>query len=180
MFGTDRFIEQCLAAIEETEPRQAIKEVLAQALTSPSDLAETLDAGTGGFTMLHASQKLTILNVVWPPRMRIFPHDHRMWAAIGLYAGREDNTFFRRDGAHAVETGGKTLNERDVALLGADTIHAVANPLDRYTAGIHVYAGDFATTPRSQWDPENLAEEPYDIDVVRAEFARAEAAAHDT
>jgi predicted metal-dependent enzyme (double-stranded beta helix superfamily) len=180
MFDVDGFIEQRLAANDETEPRRAIKEVLAEALTSPSEVAETLHSDTGGFTMLHASPKLTILNVVWPPSMRIFPHDHRMWAAIGIYTGREDNTFFRREGPHAVESGGKTLEERDVALLGDDTIHAVFNPLDRYTAAIHVYGGDFPGTPRSQWDPDTLAEEPYDIDVVRAEFARAEAAAHGT
>lgn len=180
MFDTDELIVRCLAAIGETEPRRAVKEVLAEALDSPSEVAETLEARVGGFTMLHASPTLTILNVVWPPRMRIFPHDHRMWAAIGLYAGREDNTFFRRQGGHAVKSGGKTLDERDVALLGDDTIHAVSNPLDRYTAAIHVYGGDFIETPRSQWDPETLTEEPYDIDVVRAEFARAEAAAHGT
>ena len=24
------------------------------------------------------------------------PHDHRMWAAIGIYSGREDNIFWRK------------------------------------------------------------------------------------
>jgi predicted metal-dependent enzyme (double-stranded beta helix superfamily) len=180
MFDTDQFIERCLDAIEETEPRRAIKEVLAEVLTSPTEVAKTFDADTGGITMVHASSKATILHIVWPPHMRIFPHDHRMWAAIGIYAGREDNTFFRREGTNIVESGGKTLDERDIALLGDDTIHAVANPLGRYTAAIHVYGGDFPETPRSQWDPETLTEEPYDMDIVRAEFARAEAAAHST
>jgi hypothetical protein len=27
-----------------------------------------------------------------------------------------------------------------------------------------VYGGDFFTTERSEWDPENLEERPYDID----------------
>ena len=40
--------------------------------------------------------ELTVLHVVWAPRMTIYPHDHRMWAAIGIYAGQEDNSFFRR------------------------------------------------------------------------------------
>jgi len=25
--------------------------------------------------------------------MAVYPHDHRMWALIGLYGGRGDNTF---------------------------------------------------------------------------------------
>ena len=33
---------------------------------------------------------LTILNVVWTPGMAVYPQDHRMWAVIGLYGGRED------------------------------------------------------------------------------------------
>ena len=37
-----------------------------------------------GMTALHRSADLTILNVVWAPRMTIMPHDHRMWAVIGV------------------------------------------------------------------------------------------------
>jgi predicted metal-dependent enzyme (double-stranded beta helix superfamily) len=29
------------------------------------------------------------------PGMTLGPHDHCMWAAIGVYTGGEDNTFFR-------------------------------------------------------------------------------------
>ena len=44
---------------------------------------------------LYSSADLTILNVVWGPRMTIMPHNHRMWAVIGIYTGREDNIFWR-------------------------------------------------------------------------------------
>jgi len=27
--------------------------------------------------------------------MTIMPHNHRMWAVIGIYTGREDNIFWR-------------------------------------------------------------------------------------
>ena len=53
--------------------------------------------------------------------------------------------------------------QRDVALLGDDTIHAVHNPLHRFTGAIHVYGGDFFTQPRSEFDPITLAEQPYDV-----------------
>ena len=51
-----------------------------------------------GSTCCIGQRRLTVLNVVWAPGMVLPPHDHRMWAAIGIYAGQEDNEFFRRDG----------------------------------------------------------------------------------
>jgi len=45
--------------------------------------------------LCHSSD-LTILNVIWAPHMTIMPHNHQMWAVIGIYTGREDNIFWRR------------------------------------------------------------------------------------
>jgi predicted metal-dependent enzyme (double-stranded beta helix superfamily) len=75
-----------------------------------------------------------------------------------------------------VASGGKDLRRRDVVLLGDDTVHAVHNPLKRYTGAVHVYGGDFVNTARSQWDPQTLLEEPYDLGAVRALFDAAETA----
>ena len=60
--------------------------------------------------------------------------------------------------------------------LGADAIHSVDNPMQRFTGAIHVYGGDFVNQPRSQWDPDTLAEQPYDHAQVRRLFAEATAA----
>ena len=97
-----------------------------------------------------------------------------MWAAIAIYRGLEDNAFYRRQGAAIVSSGGKTLSEGDVQLLGDDAIHAVHNPAGSYTGAIHVYGGDFFGVPRSQWDAVTLEEAPYDVDAVRREFEQAE------
>ncbi len=76
-----------------------------------------------------------------------------------------------------IASGGKELADGAVLLLGDDVIHSVHNPSHRsYTGAIHVYGGDFVGTPRSQWDPATLTEEPYDLEAVRREFARADAA----
>jgi len=101
------------------------------------------------------------------------PHEHRMWAAIGIYAGQEDNAFFRRNENTIVDSGGKQLYERDVILLGDDTIHSVTNPLQSYTGAIHVYGGDFVQEPRSQWDWETREERPYDLAQTMREFEAA-------
>jgi predicted metal-dependent enzyme (double-stranded beta helix superfamily) len=116
---------------------------------------------------LHRSPELTVLNVVWAPRMTIMPHDHRMWAVIGIYTGREDNIFWRRlpDGAggRIEAAGARALGERDALPLGRDIIHSVTNPIGRLTGALHVYGGDFFGVPRSEWDPETLVEQPYDV-----------------
>jgi predicted metal-dependent enzyme (double-stranded beta helix superfamily) len=96
-----------------------------------------------------------------------------MWAAIGIYTGGEDNRFFRRTGDTLGVTGGKDLRARDVALLGDDTIHAVSNPTAEFTGAIHIYGGDFFTTPRSEWRGEPYREQPYDVDYVVNYFDEA-------
>ena len=70
-------------------------------------------------------------------------------------------------------SGGKQLETGDVAALGDDTIHAVFNPNRQHTDAIHVYGGDFVATPRSQWDPETLEEQPYDLEGILVQFAAA-------
>ena len=114
------------------------------ALDRPAEIADRLPPEEAGLDLLYRSADLTVLKVVWAPRMRLYAHDHRMWAAIGIYTGREDNEFFRRrpdgDGG-LVESGGKRLDERDVVLLGDDVIHAVANPARTHTGAIHIYGG---------------------------------------
>jgi predicted metal-dependent enzyme (double-stranded beta helix superfamily) len=126
--------------------------------------------------LLHNTDELTILHVVWAPKMNIYPHDHRTWAAIGIYAGQEDNAFYRRAGAGArtlTPSGGKHLTTGDTVVLGDDTIHSVTNPLDSLTGAIHVYGGDFVRQPRSRWGPGPQEERPYDMEESRREFAAA-------
>jgi predicted metal-dependent enzyme (double-stranded beta helix superfamily) len=175
MFVIDDFIADCQQALTETEPRRAIRETLTRAVADASSVASALEHHHSGITLLHNTDDLTVLNVVWGPGMRLQPHDHRMWAAIGIYAGQENNGFFRRDGDVIVDSGGKQLVESDVLLLGDDAIHCVTNPLRSYTGAIHVYGGNFVTQARSQWDPETKREEPYDYERILKQFEASNA-----
>jgi predicted metal-dependent enzyme (double-stranded beta helix superfamily) len=176
MFDLDTFVAGCQAARDETEPRRAINEVLRKALARPQDVADALRPTKGGLELLHRAPDLTVLHVVWAPHMRLYPHDHRMWAAIGIYAGQEDNTFFRRvndERRTLTESGGKQLTTGEVVVLGDDTVHAVANPKNHLTGAIHVYGGDFVNQPRSQWGPGAREERPYDLGEAMQQFADA-------
>jgi predicted metal-dependent enzyme (double-stranded beta helix superfamily) len=173
---TDELVVACIEAIAEPDPRGAVREVLSR-FVADGALIESRVESTAGLHVLYRSDDLTVLNVIWPPLMTLFPHDHRMWAAIGIYGGREDNTFYRRDGDSVIPSGGKELADGAVLLLGDDVIHSVHNPArSAYTGAIHVYGGDFVGTPRSQWDPATLTEQAYDLELVRGEFDRAEQA----
>jgi predicted metal-dependent enzyme (double-stranded beta helix superfamily) len=179
MFDVDELIADCRAALAEDEPRRAVREVVERAVAAPTDVGDVLRPTEGGLTLLYNADDLTVLHVVWAPGMELFPHDHRMWAVIGIYAGQEDNAFFRRAAPGSpflTESGGKELKLSDTILLGDDVIHSVSNPLDRLTAAIHVYGGDFVNQPRSQWGPGPRNERPYDMNLAREEFAKANAA----
>ena len=172
-FAVDQLVAECQAAIREDTPALAVRDVVRRTLERPLEVAEAFGAKEGGLNLVHVSPDLTVLHVTWAPGMRLYPHNHEMWAVIGIYGGQEDNTFYRRDGQTLVESGGKSMAEKDVLVLGNDAIHAVANPLQRLTGAIHVYGGDFVNQPRSQWPPETMEEEPYDMARVNEQFAAA-------
>ena len=164
-------------AVRDDDPRPAVRDILRRVVSEPDELTASLGDASAGLNFLHRAPDLTVINAVWPPYISLFPHDHRMWAAIGIYGGAEDNSFFRRQGRTIVGSGGKSLSEGDVLMLGNDAIHSVRNPARRYTGAIHVYGGDFVAKPRSQWDEETGEERPYDLEAVRALFERADKAA---
>src|SRR4030095_7102136 len=127
---------------------------------------------------LFHSETLTILNVVWPPDFIVSPHDHRMWAVIGVYSGGENNVSWRRIGnkPNRIEAAGaKSLCERDTVPLGTDIIHSVINPIDRLTGAIHIYGGDFFAAHRSEWDSLTLDEHRMDGEKARRNFEEANA-----
>ncbi len=170
MFETDTFVADCVTALSEPEPRLAIKAVLDRACADPGAIAAALPPERAEIARIHVSPELTIIKVVWAPGMHLGPHDHRMWATIGIYSGGEDNAFYRRTPDGLTESGGRSLRVGDACLLGDDTVHAVTNPTAQFAGAIHIYGGDFFTTPRSEWDESTLEEQPYDVERTLRQF----------
>jgi predicted metal-dependent enzyme (double-stranded beta helix superfamily) len=171
MFDAERFREDCCAALREQAPHAAVKEIVARAVAEPGHVLKALGQPTrAGIETLYRSNELTILNVLWGPGMNLYPHDHRMWAVIGVYGGQEENAFYRRADGRLTAHGNKTLRTKDALPLGESVIHAVTNPLQQITAAIHVYGGDFFAVPRSQWDPQTLEERPFDLEEAKRVF----------
>lgn len=172
---SERFIDELVRANRESNSQAAVDEVLARTVSDPAAVVRGLgEPGVAGLHMLHHSADLTVLNVVWAPLMILLPHNHNMWASIGIYTGREDNILWERRGPVVEAVGASSLSEKEVFPLPEDAIHSVNNPIHRLTGAIHVYGGDFfATAGRSEWDPETLSERPLDLDAARERFREA-------
>ena len=180
MFDLDQFIADCRAALAVDKSHKLVREVVAQAVSDPEAVLKHLgEPRRAVLQKLHHARDLTILNVIWAPHMTLMPHDHQMWAVIGIYTGREDNIFWRRvpgtpDG-RVEAAGAQALSVGDAEPLGHNIIHSVTNPIPRLTGAIHVYGGDFFAAERSEWDAETLREGRFDAERAVRRFEEANA-----
>lgn len=178
MVEVDGFIEACRKAVAATDGVGAVKELVAELVADPAAVVRALpEREHAGLVTLHRAPDLTVLDFAWAPWMCFKPHNHCMWSVVGIISGREDNVFWQRTPNGIEARGARTLGASEIALLGADVIHSVVNPIGKLTRAIHVYGGDFfePPTPRSEWDHETLAEKPWDMEDTRRRFADAEA-----
>jgi len=176
-FDIERFVEQVRGARQlGADAQSAVAELLARAVERPAAVLAALgEPGEAGFFTLYRAPDLTILNFVWAPLMVLLPHNHTMWASIGIYTGREDNLLWERERDRIRAVGGKSLREREVFNLDEDAVHSVVNPIEKLTAAIHIYGGDFFAPGRSEWDPETLTERAFDVERTRRRFQEANA-----
>lgn len=176
MFDIDRFVADCRDAQAQSPGGAAVREIVERAVSAPGEVERALGTPRwAGIGTIFRSPELTVLNIVWAPCMTLYPHDHRMWAVIGLYGGREDNVFYRRTKDGLAQAGAKELGIADTVFLGKTVIHSVANPSRQFTGALHVYGGDFFGVPRSEWDPETMRERSWDIETAKRVFEEANA-----
>jgi len=175
-FDIDDFVQRCRNAVDQSDSHTAVREIVAEAVADPASIIKALgEPKASGINQIFRSDTLTILNIAWPPFMTIHPHNHNMWAVIGVYSGCEDNIFWRRRGSVIEAAGAKSLRVGDAAPLGRDIIHTVTNPIGRISSALQIYGGDFFAAPRSEWDPETLREQPFDLARTNKSFRDAAA-----
>src|SRR5215469_16128033 len=147
MFDLDQFIADCRSALAGDRSHKLVREVVARSVSEPAAIIKVLgEPSRGEFKSLYRSPDMTILNIAWAPYMTLMPHNHNMWAVIGIYTGREDNIFWRRvpgSHAHLEAAGAKALSQRDAEPLGGDIIPSVTNPIPGLTGPNTFYGGDF-------------------------------------
>ena len=169
MSATDEFVAQCVATVTTSPEPTATRDVVEQAVRDQSLVSElSLDPGV---RILHGSEDLTILHVVMSGRPvgagDPIPHNHLIWAMIGVTHGSEHNQLFRRaidsikpSSEHVVEAG-------SVFFMDQDAIHAVKNPsTEQVSSALHVYGGDLIGAAKSMWCEPYMSELPFDFQVV--------------
>src|SRR5258705_10033467 len=97
MLDLDRLTADCRAARAVDRSSKTICEVVKRAVSDPAGLLRSLGGpDRAGIKEIYRSPDLSILNVVWAPRMMVMPHNHHMWAVIGVYGGSGVYIFLRR------------------------------------------------------------------------------------
>jgi len=163
----DEFVTQCSIAVKEDRGPGAAKEVVERAVRDRQLLQELpLEANV---KVLHNAENLTILHVVMAERPvgagRPIPHNHLMWALIGVTHGSEENEFFRRCDRSIEPSGrGRVIGEGEVLMMGDDTIHSVKNPSsERLSSALHVYGGNLIAAEKTMWCDPSGNGEPFDL-----------------
>lgn len=117
----------------------------------------------GGSYVLHRSDGLLVVSVVWGPGAHVEPHDHHTWGMIGVMGNGIQETRFRRvddrdRAGYAKLEKDRTMLVRpgEVSLLvpEVDEIHSLDNFSDRPTVEIHVYGRELVGLNRCQYDLE--------------------------
>ena len=166
MFDLDGFIQACRRFVGEPHGAKQVLELMRAAIGDAAALQAAIPPLREGENVLTAplyrSAELTVLNATLRPGLVSIPHDHHMWAVIGIYDGEEANTFYRRAGERLEVANQRTIHAGEAILLGPEVIHAIENPLDRPTMGLHVYGGDLLGADRTMWDPATGLARAYD------------------
>lgn len=169
MFSISSFVEECQSALQKHTPPDAVHAILIKALEDPLSVSDAFDNTISRATdmaelMLFCSDDLMIHRVALDPHWKSLPHDHGIWGFVGIYQGEEANTFFKEKGAYLEKTASRTVKAGEILAMDPETIHAIANPLESTTIGIHVYLGNLKNQRRYLWNPFTDEKEAFDLD----------------
>ncbi len=142
----------------------------------PDEFAQPADTtGMGGGIAAYALYRkpdasLCLFAFVIPPGTTTPIHDHGAWGLVGIYRGRQKETYYRRTDDGSVEGHAvlelmerQTLNEGEFypLLPGERDIHTVGSDWDSPTISIHVLANDTGCAQRHQYDLEARTVKPF-------------------
>lgn len=106
--------------------------------------------------LLHADsgQRFSIVSFVWGPGQSTPIHDHRVWGAIGMLRGAEENQRYRLDvrGLPIATGPAERLSPGKVEKVSSrdGDIHRVSNALaDHVSISIHVYGANIGSVRRA-------------------------------
>ena len=164
------FVSHCIEAASGADAPEAVASVVRRAVADETFLASLAARKADGLAddgTLYRSSALTVLPADVPVGVLAPQHDHRMWAVVGVYAGREHNVLYARTDAGLREKSRVVVGPGEVVVLPADVVHTIANEGPDVLHAVHVYGGDLIGAVRSVWNRDTGAESALDWDALR-------------
>src|SRR4051812_26141544 len=124
MITVESLVDECRGVIAQPDAEHVVAAYVSRLFCDHSSEVAALLGDSPDSAVLHRGDDLTIVKVVMPPLYMFQPHNHLMWGVVGTVTGREDNTFFVRDGDHITPAAGASYEAGQVGVLGKDVIHA--------------------------------------------------------
>ena len=120
-------IDACREAAGRDTPTRDVSELVAAFVHQPNLSRLLGDGDRSTYEALYRGEDILVLHGVVPPTPApVAPHDHRMWAVIGVYQGLERNELFVRAESGGLESVDSfTVGTGDVRILDPATIHSV-------------------------------------------------------
>jgi len=160
-FDLDAFIAALRAAAAGERPGRAVRTLLQQAVGRPDALRAALsDLADGDETLLFEDDTVSIWHCRFHPEREVPPHEHRMPALIGVFAGTEANTFYRRGAAGLERVKTRRVAAGEVLAIGDAGIHSVSAAGTAPSHAVHVYLGPLSAVERSLFDWQTGAPRP--------------------
>lgn len=158
-----RLIERCDAATAAADPIAAVRDALAAVAEQPERALAEIPEFDGEDHVLHRGEDLSVFVVRQTPDTAGPPHDHGMSAVIAMLDGVEIHRHYQREGDGVVLEREETVGPGEILTLGPRDVHAIANPDDTASLGIHVYLGDIVGNDRTLWDPDSGSAMPFTL-----------------
>ena len=151
-FNTETFVAEIRDAARGERAVQKIRDIMQEAVNDTQAVAAALGPFDGDDIILYEDETISIQHCRFDPGLHVPPHDHRITAIIGVYAGGEINHFYTAGDGPIKHKATKRVLPGDVVSMGPEAIHSVEAATGDCGYAIHVYLGPLSTVERSLYD----------------------------
>ncbi len=135
-----------------------------------------MGGGIGQWLIFRAADRsLALFSLVVPPGAMTPVHDHLAWGLVGIYAGNQDEEFYRPGDGRLDLVRRRPLEPGDFYTLlpPRDDVHRVRTTSAETSVSIHLLANDTGCVWRHTYDDDTGEAHPFRSGYVNAECAEA-------
>ena len=171
-FTVDTFVAGVCDAAAQAQPVRAVNAVMKDAVADPDAVAAAVPGYEGDELALLENDEVSVYCVRFFAGQLVPPHNHKMPAFIGVYAGTEVNQLFRHGADGLALAAEKHVGPGETLSIGSEGIHGVYALGGEESLALHVYLGALKRVSRSLFDPASGREIPYTDENYRALLRR--------